>query len=239
MFATRDVSALRMAVDENNLAVCKEIAHKCGKDIITAADSNKDTALHWAVYNSITERLSDILAEFLSLRIDCNVLDKAGQTPLMWAAFHGHTACAVALLLAGANTAIRDKLGQTAQDYARRNHRVDIVARLEDHERLLEAQRLIKPAAREQLNAALIEEGHLLQQDADTRTNETLLELDAEQQSGLCTEPAGQKDDDAKTGQMMSESPQALLSLEQTQQRQHSVPVMNLSLADRDLELVF
>eukprot|EP00042_Codosiga_hollandica_P022638 m.85312 g.85312 ORF g.85312 m.85312 type:complete len:216 (+) comp50870_c0_seq2:193-840(+) len=147
MFTQEDVKQLLSAVEGGSLAACQQIVSLCGKHIITALFAWR-TALHCAVSNN---RLQ-ILQWFLSLSINLNVLSRAGRTALMDAACENSTACAKELLAYGADTRIRNPHGTTALDYAKLYHRAEIVAAIEEHDRLL---RNVKPAARESMRPAL------------------------------------------------------------------------------------
>eukprot|EP00042_Codosiga_hollandica_P030316 m.175700 g.175700 ORF g.175700 m.175700 type:complete len:195 (+) comp53325_c0_seq8:364-948(+) len=68
----------------------------------------------------------------------------------MNAALNGHYASARLLLNAGADSSIQNKHGENALAIARKTQCPEIIALLEDHERLRAAQQRIKPALREQ-----------------------------------------------------------------------------------------
>jgi len=75
-------------------------------------------SLHAAAGDGDLQEVQRLLAagEPVNMQIARGWFD--GQTPLMWAALHGHADVAGFLLDNGADPSIRDANGQTAQDFA-------------------------------------------------------------------------------------------------------------------------
>ncbi|MDB6095144.1 MAG: hypothetical protein JWM32_2706 [Verrucomicrobia bacterium] len=66
----------------------------------------------------------------LASRVDVNVRDKGGSTPLMRASLHGDLAIVELLIAEGANLDVHDKLGKTALHYAAQEQHPAVVERL-------------------------------------------------------------------------------------------------------------
>ena len=84
----------------------------------------KATPLHLACANNWIDRVAVHLEEG---KIDVNVTEQYGRTPMMHAALHGRTKVVEMLLNAGADPKIKSREGFTAKDYAEREGMVDIV----------------------------------------------------------------------------------------------------------------
>lgn len=123
---TTDIN-MRTAQDENALmlAALRGYTDVCRKLIARDADVNKPgwTALHYAATGGYT----DIMQMLLEHHAYIDAASPNGSTPLMMAAMYG-TAAAVKLLLdAGADPDLKNDLGLTALDFARKTQRVDAV----------------------------------------------------------------------------------------------------------------
>eukprot|EP00042_Codosiga_hollandica_P031863 m.196245 g.196245 ORF g.196245 m.196245 type:complete len:243 (+) comp53741_c0_seq8:16-744(+) len=240
MFTEANVRHLCAAVSNHRMPVCQLMVREHGSGIITAAPrhEHKNTALHLAALNNCP----DILESFIQLKIDINVLNAWGWTPLMWAANNGQMVCARILLNAGASTIITDQWGKTALDLARAQNRRDVALLLEEHERLLTAQQSIKPAAREQqaddasalpLQTEEVDAAHLGHLLAISReplaVNGEKREDIAERAQAEDTQSSREHETEAEPVQQLELKPQYDLPTQ--------APGMSLHLTDGDLKL--
>eukprot|EP00042_Codosiga_hollandica_P030315 m.175693 g.175693 ORF g.175693 m.175693 type:complete len:239 (+) comp53325_c0_seq5:94-810(+) len=233
----RELQKLKEAVFNNDLANCQRIVANCGHGIITTTDDGYGyAAIHYAVIYSRTA----LLEWFLQQPINCNVSDSDGFTALMLAANKGRLACAQLLVQAGANTA-KKRQGMTALDLARARLSFEIVALLEEHERLLEAQQGIKPALR---TPAIAVEAVQYEQEAETQPA-NLLAAEIEQLStfgeafdsdGARTHPREIAQEEAESTQLRPRATTSERSLEQIQRSEAPAPAMDLSLTDLDFD---
>ncbi|GAC1529451.1 MAG: hypothetical protein NVS2B4_07810 [Ramlibacter sp.] len=120
----QDESPLMMAALKGQLAMVKQLVER-------DADVNKPgwAPLHYAATGGHVE-VMELLLEH-SAFIDAE--SPNGTTPLMMAAMYGNTAAVKLLLDAGADTAMRNKLGMTALDFAQTAHRPDAVDLITRH----------------------------------------------------------------------------------------------------------
>eukprot|EP00042_Codosiga_hollandica_P030855 m.181659 g.181659 ORF g.181659 m.181659 type:complete len:187 (+) comp53473_c0_seq5:177-737(+) len=181
---------------------------------------------------------------FLQQQVDCDCVDTAGRTAVVLAAVWNSAGCTRLLLAAGADTARTDRYQKTALDYAIQRERKEIIALLQDHERLLVAQQNIKPAFRgpvldivEALEAGTTESVvHNLLLDEQIMGSE--IEF---------VEPVGQKESVAQQPDMegatavtgRAETTTLLEYGQQTQQQHPSTTalLMNLSLTELDFAM--
>eukprot|EP00042_Codosiga_hollandica_P033008 m.215798 g.215798 ORF g.215798 m.215798 type:complete len:264 (+) comp54085_c0_seq11:167-958(+) len=129
MCSLDDVRLLCDAVLDRDQAACKRVVLKCGKVVITARDYRYPegmSALHLAACDR-----AEILEFLLEQKVDSNLLDGGGRTPLMYAAHQGTAACARALLQHGAKADLRDEEGSSALDLARKYSKKETIALLE------------------------------------------------------------------------------------------------------------
>lgn len=92
--------------------------------------------LHAAAGDGDLQQVQQLLAagEPINLQITGSFGDShEGQTPLMWAALHGHAEVARLLLDSGADPMIRDANGQTVWDYAEMGDSDLVFRLLEQH----------------------------------------------------------------------------------------------------------
>eukprot|EP00042_Codosiga_hollandica_P021313 m.73644 g.73644 ORF g.73644 m.73644 type:complete len:559 (+) comp50304_c0_seq15:236-1912(+) len=124
-----DVDLLCDAVQLNCLADCHQFVLKSGNAIITMQSETfgGNSALHCAAEKN---RLQ-ILRMFLQQGVNCNAPNRAGSTPLMYAANGGHQECVLELLLSGAGKFIKNQNGKTALDYARQEKKTEVSILLE------------------------------------------------------------------------------------------------------------
>jgi len=136
MRTAQDESPLMMAALKGQTALARRLIER-------GADVNKPgwAPLHYAATGSHLE-LMDLLLENYAF-IDAE--SPNGTTPLMMAAMYGTPAAVKLLLDAGADTAMKNKLGMTALDFARRANRPDAVELIESSMRSQPQVR--KPAA--------------------------------------------------------------------------------------------
>jgi hypothetical protein len=113
-----DESPLMMAALVGNAAVARQL-------IARDADINKPgwAPLHYAATNGHTDIMQLLLDGYAY--IDASAPN--GATPLMMAAEFGNIAAVQLLLDAGADATLKNRLGQTALDYARRGNRPDAI----------------------------------------------------------------------------------------------------------------
>eukprot|EP00042_Codosiga_hollandica_P030314 m.175686 g.175686 ORF g.175686 m.175686 type:complete len:176 (+) comp53325_c0_seq4:364-891(+) len=172
----------------------------------------------------------------------------------MNAALNGHYASARLLLNAGADSSIQNKHGENALAIARKTQCPEIIALLEDHERLRAAQQRIKPALREQ---AIPVEAAQHDQEAGTRRL-TLLAVESEQSSdspsirfqywahaivAFDKDVAGTDPGESRIYQEENESTQlrasessSELSLQQMKRSEAPIPALDLCLTDLDFD---
>lgn len=124
----QDESPLMMAALKGQLRMVRLL-------IARGADVNKPgwAPLHYAATGGHLEIMEVLLENHAFIDAE----SPNGTTPLMMAAFYGTPAAVQLLLEAGADTAMKNKLGLTAIDFARRGNRPD-------------AERLISAAIRKQ-----------------------------------------------------------------------------------------
>ncbi len=114
-----DESPLMMAALVGNAALVRRL-------IAMDADVNKPgwAPLHYAATNGHVDVIQILLDHYAY--IDASAPN--GATPLMMAAEYGNIASVKLLLEAGADATLKNRLGQTALDYARRGNRPDAIA---------------------------------------------------------------------------------------------------------------
>lgn len=112
----QDESPLMMAALKGHTDLVKKL-------IARGADVNKPgwAPLHYAATGGHLEILNILLEEHAFIDAE----SPNGTTPLMMAAQYGSTASVKLLLEAGADTAMKNQLGLTALDFARRGNRPD------------------------------------------------------------------------------------------------------------------
>jgi uncharacterized protein len=112
----QDESPLMMAALKGHTDMVKKL-------IARGADVNKPgwAPLHYAATGGHLEILDILLEEHAFIDAE----SPNGTTPLMMAAHYGSTAAVKLLLEAGADTAMKNQLGMTALDFARRGNRPD------------------------------------------------------------------------------------------------------------------
>ena len=117
----------RTTQDENALmlAALRGFTDVCRKLIALDADVNKPgwTPLHYAA----TGGHNDIMQLLLDNHAYIDAASPNGSTPLMMAAMYGTAASVKLLLDAGADVGLKNDLGLTALDFARKTHRIDAV----------------------------------------------------------------------------------------------------------------
>ncbi len=91
---------------------------------IDARDEFGMTALHWAVAQNYEELVQDLLNNY---KLDLNVQDNEGNTPLHYAARNGNDVIFQVLLAHGANINTRNNGGNTALHLAAQAGRLAIV----------------------------------------------------------------------------------------------------------------
>ncbi|MEM6434790.1 MAG: ankyrin repeat domain-containing protein [Cyanobacteria bacterium P01_D01_bin.115] len=87
---------------------------------------NTNTALTYAARDGFTE----IAHELIEAGAEVNWIDGEGVTPLILAAFKGHTELAALLLNHGADPTVKDQWDRTALDYALRRGEDDPIVHL-------------------------------------------------------------------------------------------------------------
>lgn len=119
-----DESPLMMAALKGHTAIVKKLIER-------DADVNKPgwAPLHYAATGGHLE-IMELLLEHHAF-IDAE--SPNGTTPLMMAAHYGTPAAVKLLLEAGADTAMKNQLGLTAQDFARRGNRPDSLELISAH----------------------------------------------------------------------------------------------------------
>jgi ankyrin repeat protein len=112
----QDESPLMMAALKGHTALVKEL-------IARGADVNKPgwAPLHYAATGGHLDVMELLLENYAFIDAE----SPNGTTPLMMAAMYGSTAAVKLLLDAGADTAMRNKLGLSAIDFAQRANRLE------------------------------------------------------------------------------------------------------------------
>ena len=113
-----DESPLMMAALKGHLALALRLIER-------GADVNKPgwTPLHYAATGGQVAVIQLLLDKHAYIDAE----SPNGTTPLMMAAQYGTLASVKALMEAGADTALKNQLGQTARDFAQRGGRQDVV----------------------------------------------------------------------------------------------------------------
>lgn len=115
-------------------AECVELLLRAGADASGVMASSNDaftTPLHWAAQQGNTRLVSMILR---GRKVNVNLSNSDGWTPLQLAARRGSLQCVKLLLEAGANVHARTQAGKTPRDLAAANGRQDVVPVLELYE---------------------------------------------------------------------------------------------------------
>ena len=120
----RDESPLMMAALKGHLDVVKKLIDR-------DADVNKPgwAPLHYAATGGHLAVMELLLEHYAFIDAE----SPNGTTPLMMAAHYGSPAAVKLLLEAGADTAMKNQLGMTAIDFARRGNRPDSVEMISAH----------------------------------------------------------------------------------------------------------
>jgi ankyrin repeat protein len=120
----QDESPLMMAALKGHAAMVKKLVER-------GADVNKPgwAPLHYAA----TGGHLDVMEFLLEHHAFIDAESPNGTTPLMMAAHYGTTAAVKLLLDAGADTAMKNQLGLTAIDFARRGNRPDALELIASH----------------------------------------------------------------------------------------------------------
>jgi len=113
--AINGVTPLMAAAYGGHVEIVRVLLAK-GADI-SATDRLKKNAMTYAAGEGKTA----VVALFLEKGVDPNAVYQNDLTALMWAAGYGRTETVNLLLGAGANSALKDDRGKTAQDMAREN----------------------------------------------------------------------------------------------------------------------
>lgn len=91
---------------------------------LNCTDSLQQSALHYLILKS---QNSEILNFLLAKKINTNIRNSKGITPLMLAAFNGFTKCCFLLYKNGALLDLADNHGNTALDYAEANCNYEVI----------------------------------------------------------------------------------------------------------------
>eukprot|EP00042_Codosiga_hollandica_P059632 m.920034 g.920034 ORF g.920034 m.920034 type:complete len:149 (+) comp60835_c0_seq1:14-460(+) len=128
------------AVIDNNETALWDLVIKYGLEILTIQTNvayEGATALHLMC----ADNCSTLLEEFMRERVNFNVVDGHGDTPLKLAAYCGSTECARVLCAFGAG----EKDGLAALQFAHLRGHNEIVAIVSERLQRLHAQQNIKP----------------------------------------------------------------------------------------------
>ncbi|MGZ5182569.1 MAG: ankyrin repeat domain-containing protein [Ramlibacter sp.] len=122
MRTAQDESPLMMAALKGQTALARRLIER-------GADVNKPgwAPLHYAATGGHLELMELLLENYAFIDAE----SPNGTTPLMMAAMYGTPAAVKLLLDAGADTAMKNKLGLTALDFARKANRADAVGLIE------------------------------------------------------------------------------------------------------------
>ena len=115
---SKDETPLMLAAIKGQVELCREL-------IARDADINKPgwTPLHYAASAGKTDVVNLLLQHYAY--IDAESPNRT--TPLMMAAGYGSADAVKALLLAGADASLKNAVGMTALDFARKMHKLDAV----------------------------------------------------------------------------------------------------------------
>ena len=109
----KGLNVLHMAAQGNNPNILVYFKYKYNISVLSK-DSQGNTPLHWACYNSAEEAINFLL----SYMDDINIQNNEGKTPLHVAVFTEKPSLIKKLIKNGANTNIKDKEGKTPIDLA-------------------------------------------------------------------------------------------------------------------------
>lgn len=98
-----------------NLAKQLDDGKGISQTVADVKDANKRGALHFAAREGKTEMCKYLVEE---LKLDVNIKDEDGETPVLHAARQGHTATAIYLVKQGGDPTIASELGATALHHA-------------------------------------------------------------------------------------------------------------------------
>ena len=115
------ISAFHNAIREDDFERATELLHHAG---VRTATLHEQTALHLAATNGHA-RMVTLLLDEADAEVDH--VDKDKWSPLMYAAFNGHTEAAGRLLAAGASVDLTNEYGMTALKLAAGRNHQDIV----------------------------------------------------------------------------------------------------------------
>ena len=113
--ATSGATALMVAAIEGDVEAIRDLLAVPGIEV-NAKNVRGDTALIVALRTRVGDRGANVLID--DPRVDVNIADAKGITPLMWAIKKGDVATVKQLLARGADVTLKDGAGNTALSYA-------------------------------------------------------------------------------------------------------------------------
>ncbi|MDD9899438.1 MAG: ankyrin repeat domain-containing protein [Alphaproteobacteria bacterium] len=126
---TFDLTPLMWSVIRGHTAIARALLSHGADAHKRSVQNHNNTLLLLAAKHS----LPDIVSDLLSRNIPVNAQDKDGWTALMWAAGHGDENLAMTLINHGADTSIKNDVGDRAHKVAANNGHTQLAKKIHAH----------------------------------------------------------------------------------------------------------